>query len=160
MCPRDNIVCVIVDLILAKLIACATRECEYKIDALNVYLVLDVHKPLEFWTKIQALCSEINSDCGFALADVAIGLLMMKSSLFSEIHILDAKAMGETPKALLKIGLWHDPEVFDVILMVTEVSLLIDIMACTAKITNSVEVLTTKAKFKKPDPRLTAVIAH
>ncbi|KAG6399679.1 hypothetical protein SASPL_141160 [Salvia splendens] len=141
-------------------IGSVTRECAYKIDALNVYLVSDVQTQLDFWTKIQALCTEIISECGLALTDVAIGLRTIKSSLLSEIHILDTKATAETPKAMLKIRLWHDPEFLDVVLVATAASLLIDIVACTAKISDSVEMLTTKAKFKKLDLSLTAVIAH
>ncbi|KAL1557582.1 aluminum-activated malate transporter 2-like [Salvia divinorum] len=133
-------------------IGSATRECAYKIDALNCYLVSDVQTPLELRTKIQDLCTKISSECGLALTDVAIGLRTMTCPLASEKHITDAKASAKALKALLKTRLWHDTEFLDIVPVVTVASLLIEIVTCTAKIADSVEVLATKAKFKKPDP--------
>ncbi|KAL1558206.1 hypothetical protein AAHA92_08699 [Salvia divinorum] len=103
----------------------------------------------ELWTNIQDFCTEISSECGLALTDVAIGLRTMTYPLANEIHIANAKA--NTLKSLLKIRLWHNAEYLDIVPVLTVASLLIDIVACTAKIADFVEVLATKAKFKKPD---------
>ncbi|KAG6433123.1 hypothetical protein SASPL_104730 [Salvia splendens] len=135
-------------------IGSATRECAYKIDALNCYLNSDAQTPLELRTKIQAFCTTISSKCSLALIDVAIGLRTMTCPLSSEKHIMDAKAAAKTLKALLKTELWHDTEFLDIIPVVTVASLLIEIVTCTVKIADSVEVLATKVKFKKPKPEM------
>ena len=67
---------------------------------------------------------------------------------------MDAKAAAKTLKALLKTELWHDIEFLDIIPVVTVASLLIEIVSCTVKIADSIEVLATKVKFKKPNPEM------
>ncbi|XP_057807465.1 aluminum-activated malate transporter 2-like [Salvia miltiorrhiza] len=135
-------------------IGSVTRECAYKMDALNCYLNSEVQTPLELRTKIQDLCTKISSECSLALTDVAIGLRTMTCPLSSEKHIADAKAAAKTLKALLKTGLWPDTDFLDIIPVVTVASLLIEIVACTVKVADSVDVLATKVKFKKPDPEM------
>ncbi|XP_042059360.1 aluminum-activated malate transporter 2-like [Salvia splendens] len=135
-------------------IGSATRECAYKIDALNCYLNSDVQTPLELRTTIQDLCTKISTKCSLALTDVAIGLQTMTCPLSSEKHIMDAKVAAKTLKAILKTELWHDIEFLDIIPVVTVASLLIEIVTCTVKIADSVEVLATKVKFKKPNPEM------
>lgn len=72
----------------------------------------------------------------------------------SESHIASAKAAAKTLKALLKTGLWPDADFLDIIPAVTVASLLIEVVACTVKIAESVDKLATSAKFKKPDPKM------
>ncbi|XP_042023415.1 aluminum-activated malate transporter 2-like [Salvia splendens] len=139
-------------------IGSATRECAYKIEVLNNYLVSDVQTPLELRMKIRDLCTEISFECGLALKEVAAGLRTMKSSLYSEMHIADAKAATETLKGILKTGFWHHDEFLDALPAVAVASLLIDTVTCAAKIIDSVEVLSTEAKLEKPDPALTAAV--
>ncbi|XP_042022903.1 aluminum-activated malate transporter 2-like [Salvia splendens] len=64
----------------------------------------------------------------------------------------DAKAAAETLKGILKTGFWHHDEFLGTLPAVAVASLLIDTVACVVKIIDSVEVLSTEAKFEKPDP--------
>ncbi|XP_047965453.1 aluminum-activated malate transporter 7-like [Salvia hispanica] len=136
----------------------ATRQCAYKIEALNYYLVSDVQTPLELWMKIRDLCTDISIECGLALKEVAARLRTMKSSLYSEIHIADAKATAETLKGMLETEFWHHGKFLDAVSTVAMASQLIEIVACTAKIIDSEEVLSTEAKFEKSDLALTAMV--
>ena len=139
-------------------IGSATRECAYKIKDLNSYLVADVQTPMELRMKIRDLCTSISSECGLALKEVAGELRTMKSSVYSEIHIADAKAAAETLKDVMDTEFWPHGEFRDASPAVMVATHLIEIVACTTKILDSVEVLSTQAKFEKPDPALTAVV--
>lgn len=140
------------------MIGSATRECAYKIEVLNSYLVSVVQTPLELRMKIRDTCTYISFECGLALKEVAGRLQTMKSSVYSDIHIADAKAAAETLKGLPKTGFWFHGEFLDALPDVAVASLLIEIVACTAKIVDSVEVLSAEARYEKPDPALTAVV--
>ncbi|KAH6773007.1 hypothetical protein C2S51_011411 [Perilla frutescens var. frutescens] len=135
-------------------IGSVTRECAYKIDALNCYLNSEVQTPLELRTKLQESCTKITSECSSALTELAIGVRTMTCSSSTEIHIVNAKSAAKNLKALLQTGLWPDTDFLHIIPAVTVASLLIELVSCTVKIADSVEKLATMAKFKKPDPKM------
>ncbi|KAH6827043.1 aluminum activated malate transporter family protein [Perilla frutescens var. hirtella] len=135
-------------------IGSVTRECAYKIDALNCYLNSEVQTPLELRTKLQESCTKITSECSSALTELAIGVRTMTCSSSTEIHIVNAKSAAKNLKALLQTGLWPDTDFLHIIPAVTVASLLIELVSCTVKIADSVEKLATMAKFNKPDPKM------
>ena len=95
------------------MIGSATQECAYKIEGHSSYLVADVQTPMELRMKIQDLCTNISFECGLALKEVAAGLRTMKSSVYIEIHIADAKAAAETLKGMMDTEFWHRGEFRD-----------------------------------------------
>ncbi|KAI3462462.1 hypothetical protein Pfo_019125 [Paulownia fortunei] len=132
-----------------------TRECAYKIDALNDYLNSDVQTPFEVRRKIQESCTKMSSECSYALKELALGIKTMTSSLSADLHIVNAKTSAKMLKSLLKTGLWPDTDLLDIIPTVTVASLLIEIVSCTVKITDSVHELASLSKFKSRDAQIT-----
>ncbi|KAH6827042.1 aluminum activated malate transporter family protein [Perilla frutescens var. hirtella] len=134
-----------------------TRECAYKIDALNGYLNSDAQQtPLELKTKIQESCTKMSSECGCALSELAIGIETMSWSPCIDIHIVNAKSGATKLKALMKTGLWAEyshTDLLTVIPAVTVAALLIDVVSCTVTIADSVGELASLSKFKKHDPK-------
>ena len=59
---------------------------------------------------------------------------------------------------MLETEFWHHGKFLDAVSVVAMASQLIEIVACTAKIIDSEEVLSTEAKFEKSDPALTAMV--
>ncbi|KAI3450759.1 hypothetical protein Pfo_007424 [Paulownia fortunei] len=131
-----------------------TRECAYKIDALNGYLKSDVQTPVEIRTKIQESCTKMSSECSYALRELAMGIKTMTRSLSADIHIVNAKTSAKKLKSSLKTGLWPDTDLLAIIPAVTVASLLIEIVSCTVKIADSVHELASLSKFKIPDAQM------
>ncbi|KAL3618493.1 hypothetical protein CASFOL_037575 [Castilleja foliolosa] len=131
-----------------------TRECAYKIDALDSYLKSDVQTPLEIRSKIQEPCTKMSSECGYALRELAIGIQSMTRSLTADIHIMKAKASAIKLEASLKTGHWPETDLLSIIPAATVSSLLIEIVSCTVKIADSVHELASLLKFKTPDAKM------
>lgn len=131
-----------------------TRQCAYKIDAINCYLNSDVQTPLQLRTKIQESCTKMSSECSSALVELAIGVRTMTCSPSTDVHIQNAKTAAHNTTALLRTGVWPDADFLHIIPAVTVASLLIEVVSCTAKIADSVNELASLAKFKKPDPTM------
>ncbi|KAL0417554.1 UNVERIFIED_CONTAM: Aluminum-activated malate transporter 2 [Sesamum radiatum] len=131
-----------------------TRECAYKIDALNGYLKSDVQTPIEIRSKIQETCTKMSSECSVALRELAVGIKTMTCSLSADPHLLNAKTAAKKLKSLLKTNLWPETDLLEIVPAVTVVSLLIEIVSCTVKITDAVHELASLSKFKIPDPQM------
>ncbi|KAL3850259.1 hypothetical protein ACJIZ3_012141 [Penstemon smallii] len=128
-----------------------TRECAYRIDALNGYLSSEMQTPVEIREKIQESCTKMSSECSYALKELSIGVKTMNCSLSADPHILNAKTASKKLKSSLKSGLWPNTDVIDIIPAATVASLLIEIVSCTIKIADSVHELASLSKFKSPD---------
>ncbi|KAK4440565.1 Aluminum-activated malate transporter 2 [Sesamum alatum] len=131
-----------------------TRECAYKIDALNGYLKSDVQTPIEIRSKIQESCTKMSSECSVALRELAVGIKTMTCSLSADPHLMNAKTAAKKLKSSLKTNLWPDTDLLEIVPAVTVASLLIEIVSCTVKITDSVHELASLSKFKIPDPQM------
>ncbi|XP_051134220.1 aluminum-activated malate transporter 2-like [Andrographis paniculata] len=129
-----------------------TRECAYKIDALNARLNSSVQAPMEARARIQELCSKMCSECSLALRELATAINTMTRPSTVDSHVVNAKTAAQKLKSCLKTksSLWPDMDLLDVIPLLTDASLLIDIVSCTVKITDSVHELSSKSKFKAP----------
>ncbi|KAL0436258.1 UNVERIFIED_CONTAM: Aluminum-activated malate transporter 2 [Sesamum radiatum] len=128
-----------------------TRECAYKIDALNGYLKSDVQTPIEIRSKIQESCTKMSSECSVALRELAVGIKTMTCSLSADPHLLNAKTAAKKLKSSLKTNLWPDSDLLEIVPAVTVASLLIEIVSCTVKIADAVHELASLSKFKIPD---------
>ncbi|KAL6537869.1 hypothetical protein OROHE_012156 [Orobanche hederae] len=131
-----------------------TRECAYKIDALNGNLKSDIQTPLVTRTKIQESCTMMSSECSYALRELADGIQSMTRSSTADIHVASAEASAKKLKAHLQTGLWPDTDILDIIPAVTVASLLTDIVSCTVKIADSVHELASLSKFKTRDAKM------
>ncbi|PIN10648.1 hypothetical protein CDL12_16769 [Handroanthus impetiginosus] len=137
-----------------------TRECAYKIDALNGYLnsdvefVLPLQTPVGIRTKIQESCTKMTSECSIALRELAMGINTMTCSLSADSWVLNAKAAAKEFKSSLKTDLWSDTDLLDIVPAITVASLIIDIVSCTVKIANAVHELASLSNFKIPDPEI------
>ncbi|KAG8371124.1 hypothetical protein BUALT_Bualt13G0054100 [Buddleja alternifolia] len=128
-----------------------TRECAYRIDALNGYLNSEMQTSPEIRTKIQESCTKMSSECSHALKELALGINTMTSSLPADPHILNAKTAAKKLKSSLKTGLWPDTDLVDIIPAATIASMLIEIVSYTVKIADSVHELASLSKFKSRD---------
>ncbi|KAK6128424.1 hypothetical protein DH2020_037836 [Rehmannia glutinosa] len=91
---------------------------------------------------------KMSTECGYALREVAMVIKTMTCSLSADHHIVNAKTTTEKLISMLKTGLWADTDLVDIIPAITDASLLIEIVSCIVKITDSVHELATLPKFK------------
>ncbi|XP_073054829.1 aluminum-activated malate transporter 2-like [Primulina eburnea] len=129
----------------------ATRECAYRIKALSGYLNSEIQAPKEIREKIQESCTEISTECSCALAELSTAIKNMTRATPADLHISNAKTVSKNLKSLLKTSLWPDTDLVDIIPAATVVSLLIEIVSCTAQIADSVHELASLSKYKFPD---------
>ncbi|XP_017982404.1 PREDICTED: aluminum-activated malate transporter 2-like [Theobroma cacao] len=118
-----------------------TRECAYKIEALNSY-------PFEIRSRIQEPCTMISLETGKALKDLASAMQEMVQSTSVDSHISNSKIAAENLKALIKSGLWEGVELLETIPATAVVSVLLDLVVCTEKIAEVVHQLASLAHFK------------
>ncbi|KAF6158981.1 hypothetical protein GIB67_042062 [Kingdonia uniflora] len=129
-------------------IGAVTRECAYRVDALNGYLNSNVQAPHEFKTKIQEKCTKISVESGKALRELALGITTMTHTNAADEHILNANIYTEELKETLKTSVLANTSLLQVIPVTTVASLLIEITICTEKIAESVYELGRLVKFK------------
>ncbi|KAL9263715.1 Aluminum-activated malate transporter 2-like protein [Drosera capensis] len=127
------------------------RQCAYKIDTLSNYLNSDVQASPEIKRSIQDACIKLSSETGKALKELSLTMKKMRRSYHATAHISRSKAAAEELKSLLKASAWEEFNLIDVLPAATVASLLIDIVACTENIAESVHELASLAKFKSND---------
>ncbi|CAK9138104.1 unnamed protein product [Ilex paraguariensis] len=127
-----------------------TRQCAFRIDALNGYLTSEIQVPQEIGAKIQEICKKMTSETSLALKEVALGMrTMTMPSSSADSHIENARMEAKHLKSLLKTRSWPDStDLLDIVPVAAVASLLIDIVACTEKIADTVKELAPLAHFK------------
>ncbi|XP_021278600.1 aluminum-activated malate transporter 2-like [Herrania umbratica] len=125
-----------------------TRECAYKIEALNSYLNSKNQTSFEIRSRIQEPCTMISLATGKALKDLASAMQEMVQSSSVDSHISNSKIAAENLKALIKSGLWEGVELVETIPATAVVSLLLDLVVCAEKIAEVVHQLASLAHFK------------
>ncbi|KAL0293710.1 UNVERIFIED_CONTAM: Aluminum-activated malate transporter 2 [Sesamum calycinum] len=98
-----------------------TRECAYKIDALNGYLLNQMCSTNRNRSKIQETCTKMSSECSVALRELAVGIKTMTCSLSADPHLLNAKTAAKKLKSLLKTNLWPETDLLEIVPAVTVV---------------------------------------
>ncbi|XP_024200591.1 aluminum-activated malate transporter 2 [Rosa chinensis] len=132
-----------------------TRQCAYKIEALNTYLNTGIQVPAEIRSEIQEPCINICTESGKALKELAAALKKMTRSSSADSHIACSKAAVESLKLLsLKRGIWKDADLLETIPSAAVASLLIEVVACVEKIAEAVHELASVAHFKTEQPQL------
>ncbi|XP_065868499.1 aluminum-activated malate transporter 2-like [Euphorbia lathyris] len=135
-------------------LAALTRQCAYRIEALNGYLNSDIKTSVEIRSVIQETCTKISKESGRALMELSIAVKKMNQPCSAHtVHIENAKRAAKSLKSLLKSNPWGDNyDLLQVISVVTVASILIDMVNCTEKLAESVFELASKANFKKQEP--------
>ncbi|KAK6926514.1 Aluminum-activated malate transporter [Dillenia turbinata] len=134
-----------------------SRKCAYRVDALNGYLNSEIKAPLKVRRKIEESCIKMSFECGQALKELAMSIKTMTSPTAVDLHMSNAKTSAKNLKSFLKTGLWEDTDLLEVIPAAAVASLLIDVVACTESIADSVNELASLAHFKSLEYRDQAV---
>ncbi|KAH9699483.1 hypothetical protein WN944_027462 [Citrus x changshan-huyou] len=132
-----------------------TRDCAYRIESLNGYLILNTETqiPEEIRGKMQDACINMSSEAVKALKELAFSIKTMTKPCSADSHITKSKIAAKNLKSLLSASLCKETEISEVMQAITVVSLLVDVVACTEKIAESVQELASFAKFKSEKPK-------
>lgn len=98
--------------------------------------------------KLEEPLRRMSLESGKAMKEMSISLKKMTKSTSSDIHVVNSQAACKTLSTLLKSSILNDVEPLQMISLMTTVSLLIDIVNLTEKISESVHELASAAKFK------------
>ncbi|XVF47000.1 hypothetical protein PTKIN_Ptkin03bG0074000 [Pterospermum kingtungense] len=130
-----------------------TRRCAYKVDALNGCLNSDhVQTSPEIRGKIQEACIRIGSESGKAMKELATAIRTMTRPSSDCPHIAKARNAANSLKSLLKSGLSEDIDLLEILAVASVASLLLDVLSCTEKISESIHELASLAHFKSLEP--------
>ncbi|KAK7261167.1 hypothetical protein RIF29_27472 [Crotalaria pallida] len=126
-----------------------SRLCAYRIDALNGFLN-STNTPSKIRSKIQEPCIKMSTETGKALKELAVAIQQMIPPSAADSHIAKSKIASMNLKSILNNSrLWEDTtNLFEAIPIMTVASLLVDLVSCTEKLAESIQELSTLAKFK------------
>lgn len=113
--------------------------------------------------KLEEPLRRMSSESGKSMKEVSISLKKMTKSSSFDIHVVNSQSACKTLSTLLKSGILKDVEPLQMISLMTTVSLFIDIVNLTEKISESVHELASAAKFKnktKPSRSDSGRIGH
>uniref|UniRef100_A0A2N9FNQ1 Aluminum-activated malate transporter n=1 Tax=Fagus sylvatica TaxID=28930 RepID=A0A2N9FNQ1_FAGSY len=131
-----------------------TRQCAYKIEALNSYLNSEIQTPNEFGRKIQEPCTQICSESGKALRELASAVKKLTQPTSVNVHIEKSKMATENLKSMLNSRLLEDANLQEVMQSAAVALILIDVVPCIMKIADAVHNLASLANFKAPAARV------
>ncbi|XP_020215086.1 aluminum-activated malate transporter 2 [Cajanus cajan] len=128
-----------------------SRQCAYRMEALNAHLSSDIQGSLEIHCTIQELCLEMSLESSKALKELGSSIKTMTRSSSSNRHVANAKVIVKSLKSLFQSSSWNETDLLSLIPVVTVASLLIDIVEFTEKIADSVNDLSTLTHFRIED---------
>ncbi|XP_039014193.1 aluminum-activated malate transporter 7-like [Hibiscus syriacus] len=127
-----------------------TRECAYKLEALNSYLNCKIQTPAEIRGKIQVPCKRVSLECSRALKEMASTFRKMVQTRSVIVHIESSKKAAEELKNVLNTNLWaEEADLLEIIPAASVASLLPEIIECIEKISEAVNELGKAASFRK-----------
>ncbi|CAK7342031.1 unnamed protein product [Dovyalis caffra] len=130
-----------------------SRQCAYQIEALNGYINSDNQARLEFRCKIQEPCTKMSTECGKALKSLASAIKTMTVPSSPNVHVENSKtAVNDFKIALKTVSLEQDQDILAIIPAATVASILIEIVKCVERISESVHELSNLAHFKSEEP--------
>jgi hypothetical protein len=95
-------------------------------------------------------------ETGKALKQLAISIYKMIPPTAAETHIATSKIYATNLKSMIKTKLWEDTNLFEVVPVVTVASLLLDVVSSIEKLGESIQELSTLAKFKNIESKVAA----
>ncbi|KAJ7948062.1 Aluminum-activated malate transporter [Quillaja saponaria] len=128
-----------------------SRQCAYRIEALNGHLNADAQVSPEILSIIQEACRKMCLESSKALKELALAVKTMTKPSVADTHIANSKAATKNLKSLLQSSLWEEADLLAVIPAATVASLLIDVVDCAENIADSVNELASVANFKSVD---------
>ncbi|KAL2457243.1 Aluminum-activated malate transporter 8 [Abeliophyllum distichum] len=125
------------------------RECACHIEALSGYINSKPQVPSEFFIKIHQLCVKISLESGKSLNDLAAAIKNMVHPCATETHIKNSIAAANELKSILESSSsLAKPDLQEIMPALVVASILIDIIKCIEKISESIHELSGKAHFK------------
>ncbi|XP_049400095.1 aluminum-activated malate transporter 8 [Solanum stenotomum] len=131
------------------------RECACHLQALSGYFNSKPQVPNEFQKKIEEACTKMCIESSKVLKELAFSIKTMTqpSSSAAEIHLRHSKAAVDDFKSILAatetLLLSNKLDLLEIFPAITVASVLIDVINCIDKISESVEDLSVQAHFKK-----------
>ncbi|XP_054810912.1 aluminum-activated malate transporter 8 [Prosopis cineraria] len=128
-----------------------TRQCAYKVEALDVYLWSLIQTRNEIGIKIKDSCQSASLECGKALKILASSVksITCLPSTTTKARIAKAKGSIELVHSLLRSKpYWEGVELVEIVPAAAVTSLLSDIVICTERIIEAVDELSSSAHFK------------
>ncbi|XP_038997129.1 aluminum-activated malate transporter 2-like [Hibiscus syriacus] len=126
-----------------------TRDCAYKVEALNSHLNCKIQTPAEIRGKIEEPCKRVSVECSRALREMASTFLNMVRTSSANTHIESSKKAAEDLKSLLKTNLWEEADLLQIIPAASVTSPLLEIIECVDKIAEAVNELGKAASFRQ-----------
>ncbi|CAI9760884.1 unnamed protein product [Fraxinus pennsylvanica] len=132
------------------------RKCACHIEALSGYVNSRTQVSSEFYIKIHQPCIIISLESGKALKDLAAAIKNMVHPCDAETHVKNSKAAANELKSIIESSSSLATEDLQEIMPTLVVSsVLIDIIKCVEKISESIHELSKKALFKKANSTVT-----
>ncbi|KAK4791035.1 hypothetical protein SAY86_031448 [Trapa natans] len=132
-----------------------TRECAYRIEALDGYLNANLQVPAAARESIEGVCRDVSSEAAKALKEMAVSVrTMTRHAALADPDLLlgDCHDAVKDLKALLKASQWKETDLLAAVPLFTVTSLLIDVVKCTEKIAERVQELSSLANFREVEP--------
>ncbi|XP_050233009.1 aluminum-activated malate transporter 2-like [Mercurialis annua] len=129
-----------------------TRECAYKIEALNNILHSHIQSDAEIRDIFAESCTKVCMECGKALKEIACVTKKMRRSNAAAHHMLNSKAATDNIKSLLKTSQFNGANLMEIASIVAVSMLLLDIVGNIEDIIESITELAAMARFKIMDP--------
>ncbi|KAF3442748.1 hypothetical protein FNV43_RR16665 [Rhamnella rubrinervis] len=131
------------------------RQCAYHIETLNSHINADdvVQAPQEFVRAIKPSCTKMSSESGKALKALASAIKAMKHPTSANQHVDESKAAVDDLKmALESASNIEDTDLLTIVPTTTVASILVEIVKCVEKISESMHELSQLAQFKSVEP--------
>ncbi|CBI22787.3 unnamed protein product, partial [Vitis vinifera] len=132
------------------MIGALTRQCAYHIEAISSYINSEIQVSAEFRMKIQEPCTKISSESGEALKALASAIKTMTDPSSADPHVANAKAAVKDLEIALNAASLDETDLLEIIPDATVASILIEIVKCMEKVSESVHELSGLAHFKHP----------
>ncbi|XP_021892589.1 aluminum-activated malate transporter 2-like [Carica papaya] len=137
-------------------IGALTRQCAYRIEALNGNLNTHIQVSADSRSKVQEAIKTMSRESGKALKELASSVKTMTKPSSADSHIEKSKSAAKNMNSLLNSDLiWQDTKVDqlqELIQIATVASILIDIVNWVDKISDSVHQLSISANFQNLEP--------
>ncbi|XP_031273737.1 aluminum-activated malate transporter 2-like [Pistacia vera] len=130
------------------MIGSVTRQCAYKIEALNDCLHSETQTPQEIRCKIEEASLKLCSESVNTLRELALALRKMIPPKSANEHLINSKIAAKNLKSLLNTGLCKETDLLEVIPAATMACLLVDVVSYNERIAESIQELASLAKFK------------
>ncbi|KAL2536046.1 Aluminum-activated malate transporter 2 [Forsythia ovata] len=136
-----------------------TRQCACRVEALNGYLNPKTQASKETNGMIEEAFSNMSSESGIALKELALAIETMTIPSCPNRHITNLKMASKNLKSLLKSDICENTNLLQIIPVAAIASLLIETAICVENFAEAVNELASLANFKQQDSNGSHVIS-